>query len=472
MEPIDQPIEVLAPALRAARLSPVALTESALERIRLQDRVLKSFVAVSDAALDAARVAERELRDGLWRGPLHGIPIGIKDNYFTADMPTTAGSTAPGVEFPIVDSAVAARLRAAGAVLIGKTRTHEFAWGTICPPTRNPWDVSRIPGGSSGGSGASVAGGLCVAALGSDTGGSIRIPAALCGLVGLKPTFGRVSRTGIVPHSWSLDHPGPMTRTIADAAAMMNVLAGYDPSDPGCRNERVPDYAAALDQPIDALRIGVCRNHFFGRNQEAVESAVEAAITYLGRAGASVVEFRLPNLEYGLAAIYAIELASSTAYHDRALQAGRTASYTADVRRLVEIGRLVTAVDYLKAEQLRHVLMTDLARAFEMVDVIVSPTLPLTAWKPEVETLEIAGAAESPLAASWRLSYLYNLTGLPAISLPCGFDSDGLPIGLQIAAKPFDEIAVLRVGHAYERGHGWRDARPAGPDEANRVHPE
>ena len=460
MEPIDQPIETLAPALRTGSLSPVALTEAALERIRLRDGLLESFVAVSDGAIGAAREAERELREGSWRGPLHGIPIGVKDNYFTADMPTTAGSVAPGIDFPLVDSAAAARLRAAGAILIGKTRTHEFAWGTICPPTRNPWDLTRIPGGSSGGSGAAVAGGLCVAALGSDTGGSIRIPASLCGLVGLKPTFGRVSRSGIVPHSWSLDHPGPMTRTVADTAALMTVLAGYDSRDPGCRDAPVPDYAAALDQSVAGMRVGVCRNHFFGRNQEAVESAVETAIAYLGRAGASIVEFQLPNLDYGLAAIFAIELASSTAFHDRALQSGRTMHYSPDVRTLVEIGRFVTAVDYLKAEQLRHVLIADMAHAFENVDVIVGPTLPLTAWATDVESLEIAGSIESPLAASWRLSYPYNLTGLPAISLPCGFDPNGLPIGLQIAARPFDEMTVLRVAHAYERGQAWRDARP------------
>ena len=461
MEPIDQPIEVLAPALRAGKLSAVALTEAALQRIQMRDEVFKSFVAVNESAIAAARAIDRELQDGHWRGPLHGIPIGVKDNYLTHDMPTTAGTTAPGFDFALVDSTAARKLRAAGAILIGKTRTHEFAWGPVCPPTRNPWDPSKIPGGSSGGSAAAIAGGLCVAALGSDTGGSIRIPASLCGLVGLKPTFGRVSRTGIVPHSWSLDHAGPITRTVADTAAVMSVLAGYDPSDPSCRDEAVPDYAGAIGQSIDGLKVGVCRNHFFGRNQAAVETAVENAIEYLAKAGAAIVEFQLPNLDYGLAAIYAIELASSTAYHDSALRAGRTAHYTKDVRTLVEIGRFVAATDYLKAEQMRRVLMADVARALERVDVIVNPTLPLTAWSPDVESVEVGGVAESPLAASWRLSYLYNLTGLPALSLPCGFDPDGMPIGLQIAAKPFDEMTVLRVAHAYERDHPWRDARPS-----------
>ena len=460
MERIDEPIEVLAPALRTGKVSAVALTELALERIRIRDEAFKSFVFINESAINTARAIDRELQDGHWRGPLHGIPIGIKDNYLTCDMPTTAGTKAPGVDFPLVDSAASTRLRAAGAILIGKTRTHEFAWGPVCPPTRNPWDLSRIPGGSSGGSAAAIAGGLCVAALGSDTGGSIRIPASLCGLVGLKPTFGRVSRTGIVPHSWSLDHAGPITRTVADAAAIMSVLAGYDPSDPSCRDEVVPDYASAIGRSIAGLKVGVCRNHFFGRNQACVETAVESAIADLAKAGAAIVEFQLPNLEYGLAAIYAIELASSTAYHDSALRAGRTVHYANDVRTMVEIGRFISATDFLKAEQIRRILMTDVARAFETVDVIVGPTLPLTAWSPDLENVEIAGVAESPLAASWRLSYLYNLTGLPALSLPCGFDADGMPIGLQIAAKPFDEMTILRVAHAYERDQPWRDARP------------
>jgi aspartyl-tRNA(Asn)/glutamyl-tRNA(Gln) amidotransferase subunit A len=461
MEPIDQPIEMLAPALRTGKVSAVALTEQALDRIQIRDEAFKSFVFINESAIATARAIDLELQGGHWRGPLHGIPIGIKDNYLTCDMPTTAGTKAPGVDFPLVDSAAATRLRAAGAILIGKTRTHEFAWGPVCPPTRNPWDLSRIPGGSSGGSAAAIAGGLCVAALGSDTGGSIRIPASLCGLVGLKPTFGRVSRTGIVPHSWSLDHAGPITRTVADTAAIMSVLAGCDPSDPSCRDEAVPDYASAIGRSITGLKVGVCRNHFFGRNQASVETAVERAIVALADAGAAIVEFQLPNLAYGLAAIFAIELASSTAYHDSALRAGRTAHYTKDVRTMVEIGRFVAATDYLKAEQIRRVLMTDVARALETVDVIVGPTLPLTAWSPDVESVEVGGIAESPLAASWRLSYLYNLTGLPALSLPCGFDPDGMPIGLQIAARPFDEMTVLRVAHAYERDQPWRNARPS-----------
>ena len=453
-------IEALSSEIRAGRLSPVEVTQHAADRIANIDPLLRSFVSLTPFPLEQARQAEADIRSGNWRGPLHGIPIGIKDNYLTRDMPTTAGSTAPGLDFPLVDSAVAARLRAAGAILIGKTRTHEFAWGTSTPPTCNPWDLTRIPGGSSGGSGAAVAAGLCSAAMGSDTGGSIRIPASLCGTVGLKPSFGRVSRAGIVPHSWSLDHAGPLTRSVADAAIMLNVLAGYDPADPGSRDVPMPDYTAALHRGVHGLRVAVVRNHFFGRNQAAVEDAVERAIGWFASEGAEVHDARVPDLDYGLGAIFAIELASSGAYHDASLKAGRVANFSEDVRTLVRLGRLVTGTDLLKAEQLRHVLMKDFRRVFRQADVILGPTTPLTAPEIGQAKVDVAGEQESALAITWRLTYPYNLTGLPAISLPCGFDGDGLPIGLQIAARPFNEHAMIQAAHSYEVAHAWKDRHP------------
>jgi aspartyl-tRNA(Asn)/glutamyl-tRNA(Gln) amidotransferase subunit A len=242
-------ITATAAQIRAGSLSPVALMEATLDRIARLDPKLHSFICLADDPLKSARAAEAMLARGEVVGELHGIPIGIKDNYLTADMPTTAGTTAPGATFPIRDSAVAARLRASGAILIGKTRTHEYAWGTETPPVCNPWDHSRIPGGSSGGSGAAVAAGLCLAAMGSDTGGSIRIPASFCGTVGLKPTFGRISRDGIVPHSWSLDHAGPLTRGVTDAALLLGVLAGRDPADPTTLAAPVEDYVAPTRDP-------------------------------------------------------------------------------------------------------------------------------------------------------------------------------------------------------------------------------
>jgi aspartyl-tRNA(Asn)/glutamyl-tRNA(Gln) amidotransferase subunit A len=454
------PIETLAPALREGKISPVVLTEACLDRIARHDGVLSSFVHVSETALATAMAIERDLRSGNWRGPLHGVPIAVKDNYLTADMPTTAGTMAPGIAFPRRDSTAVARLRAAGAILIGKTRTHEFAWGTVTPPTSNPWDPNRVPGGSSGGSGVAVAAGLATAALGSDTGGSIRIPASLCGIVGLKPSFGRVSRAGVVPHSWSLDHAGPLTSTVADAAHMLSVLAGGDSDDPACQERPVPDYAAALAAPLSRIRMGICRNHFFASNHPDVEAAVEEAIRDLAQAGAIVRDLSIPTLDYSLGAIFAIELASSTAYHDMSLRAGRVPYFQPDVRKLVEIGRFITGADYLKAEQYRRVLMDDFRRQMVDLDVIVGPTMPLTAWRKGEWEVDINGTRESVLAASWRLTYPYNLTGLPAISLPCGFDRNGLPIGLQISGKPFDESTVLHVAYAYESRHDWAARRP------------
>ena len=455
-----RPIDSLAPDVRAGRISATALVESALERIATLDERVQAFVCRAPDALAAARIADEDIRAGRWRGPLHGMPIGIKDNYFTADMPTMAGTAAPGVDFPLRDSACVARLRAAGAIILGKTRMHEFAWGNVTPPTRNPWDLDRVPSGSSGGSGAAVAAGMCVAALGSDTGGSIRMPAAACGTVGLKPTFGRVSRDGIVPHSWSLDHAGPLTRSVADAAHVLNVLAGYDAADPACLDRAVPDYAGVLDQPVTGMRLGICRRHFFEGLQEDVERAVQTAIDDLAAQGAKIVEFDMPLLDYGLGAIFAIELASSTAYHDVALREGRASHFQPDVRSLVEMGRFVTAADYLKAEQYRSVLMDAFRKVFANVDAVVTPTTPLTAWKVGEWTVPVGEREDSVLSASWRFTYPFNLTGLPAISLPCGFDRQGLPIGLQIAAQPLGEQTVLRIAHAYERTHDWHRRVP------------
>jgi aspartyl-tRNA(Asn)/glutamyl-tRNA(Gln) amidotransferase subunit A len=306
-----------------------------------------------------------------------------------------------------------------------------------------------------------VAARIVPVAMGSDTGGSIRIPASLCGTVGLKPTFGRVSRAGIVPHSWSLDHAGPLSYTVADSAHVLNAIAGHDPADPGSALVDVPDFTAALGRPVAGLRVGICRNHFFGNNQPDVDAAIEGAIRFYRNAGAHIVEFELPILAYGLGAIFAIELSSSTAYHSRNLASGAVAGFTDDVRTLVEMGCLVTGPDYLKAEQLRRVLIEDLAKVFRDIDIILGPTCPLTAWPIGEWTVRVGVQDESVLAASWRLTYPWNLAGLPAISLPCGLDGNGLPIGLQLAGRPFDELTVIRAADAYERAHAWKDMHPA-----------
>jgi aspartyl-tRNA(Asn)/glutamyl-tRNA(Gln) amidotransferase subunit A len=251
-----------------------------------------------------------------------------------------------------------------------------------------------------------------------------------------------------------------LTRRVEDAAIMLGVLAGFDASDPGCADQPVPEYRAALDGSVRGMRIAICRNHFFGRNQPAVERAVERAVLWFSNQGAELRDVTVPNLEYGLGAIFAIELSSSTAYHDVSLRTGRTKEFTPDVAMLVELGRFVTGPDYLKAEQYRHVLMADFHKLFREVDLVIGPTLPITAPRIGESTVEVADGQESALAATWRLTYPYNLTGLPAISLPCGFDGNGLPIGLQIAGRPFDEASVLRAAHAYEAAHDWKTGIP------------
>ena len=290
-----------------------------------------------------------------------------------------------------------------------------------------------------------------MAALGSDTGGSIRIPASLCGTVGFKPTFGRIGRSGIVPHSWSLDHAGPLTRNVADAALLVDILSGYDAADAGSANEPPTNLRPALGGGAAGLRVGVCRNHFFEALDDEVGAAVEATISRLASEGADVVEFEVPELAYGLGAIFAIELASSTAYHLHHLMSGRTSAYQEDVRLLVEMGRLVTASDYLQAERYRTLLAEKFLQVFADVDVVVGPTMPLTAWRSGQREVELGGKRESVLETSWRFTYPWNLLGLPAITLPCGYDRNGLPIGFQIAGAAFDEASVIRSAAVVER---------------------
>ena len=446
----DAPIGEVARAIRDAKLSPVNLVGACLDRIATRDGTLQSFVHVAGNALEQAKSAELAVRDGWALGPLHGIPIAVKDNYLTADMPTTAG-TAAEIAFPKEDGAAIARLRKAGAILIGKTRMHEFAWGMETPPARNPHDEGRVPGGSSGGSGAAVAAGFCLAATGSDTGGSIRIPASLCGTVGLKPTFGRIGRSGIVPHSWSLDHAGPLTRNVADAALLVDVMSGHDPDDAASANEPPTDLASLAAAPVAGLRVGVCRNHFFEALDSEVAAAVEATIERLAAAGAQIVEFEVPELACGLGAIFAIELSSSTAYHLPHLASGAIDNYSEDVRLLVEMGRLVTGSDYLQAERYRRLLAGKFQTVFDRVDVVVGPSMPITAWEIGQREVVLGGRRESVLETSWRFTYPWNLLGLPAISLPCGTDSPGWPIGYQTAGAAFDEASVVRAAAVVER---------------------
>ncbi len=460
----EWPWRSLAAAARAVEsraVSPVELTTACLERIERADRAVHAFASLdAEGALAAARAAEREITAGRYRGPLHGIPIGIKDNYDTVGVPTRNGSRVFADRMPSSDSTCWARLREAGAVLLGKTVMSEAAWGVDFPPVRNPWDVRRNPGLSSGGSAAAVAAGMCFMAMGSDTGGSIRIPAGLSGAVGLKPTYGRVPRSGVMPHTWSLDHAGPLTRRVEDAALTLGVIAGYDPADPGSANVPTADYLGSLERGLRGLRVGVPREHFWDRMESRVEPVVRQALRDLEGAGARVEEVSIPHMAGALGAILVTEMASVTSWHDKYLrQPDRRARYTPEVRFLMDAGKFVFATDFLKAQRLRRVLVEEVRAAFAGVDLLATPTLPLRGWDVSQSHVEIAGQPEHVLHACWRYTYPWNLTGLPALSVPCGF-ADGLPVGLQLVGRPFDEATVLRAGEGYQRATRWHEQRP------------
>ena len=442
------------------KVSPVELTRTMLERIERLDLQLNSFITVTaERALAEAELAETRLREGATIGPLHGIPIALKDLFDTAGVRTTGGAKIWGDRVPERDATVVARLRASQAVLLGKLNMHEIAFGVTTQnphygACRNPWDTNRIPGGSSGGSGAAVAAGLCYGSLGSDTGGSIRIPSSLCGIVGLKPTYGRVSRAGVLPLCWTLDHVGPMVRSVRDAALLLLVIAGPDPADPACAAGPVPNYLETLEMGAGGLRIGLPRRHFYEQVEPEVLESVEAAVEVLQREGATVKDVDIPNIELAGSAFQVIILSEAAAYHQRTLRE-RLQDYGADVRMRLEPGELYAATHYVNAQRLRTRVVQGFLDALSDVDVLVAPTLPVTAPEipgPKVET-------PNPLT---RFTYPGNMAGLPALSLPCGFDAAGLPIGLQITGRPFDEATVLRAGRAYERATEWHRHRPPG----------
>ena len=449
-------------ARRMARreLSPVALVEAHLERIVALDPKLNAFLRVTAArARDEARAAERELAAGRPRGPLHGVPLALKDLFETAGLATTAGSRILAGNVPARDAAAYARLREAGLVLLGKTSLHEFAFGTTTDnphfgPARNPWDLARSPGGSSGGSGAALAAGLCAASLGTDTGGSIRIPAAACGVVGLKPTLGRVSRRGVVPLSWSLDTVGPMARSVEDAALLMDAIAGPDAEDDACSPRPAESFGRELEAGVGGLALGVPREWFFDGVEPGIAAAVEAALAALERAGARRVEVATPGMAEAHTAHHAVLAVEAAAFHGRWLRE-RPDDYGDDVRRGLELGSLVPAVDYVNARRLQTVTRRTFAAALECADVLVTPALPAA-------PLRVGEPMSREPAVAWnRLLTPFNLAGLPALSVPCGFDGAGLPVGLQVVGRPFAEASLLRVGRALERAVGPGLRRPA-----------
>jgi aspartyl-tRNA(Asn)/glutamyl-tRNA(Gln) amidotransferase subunit A len=451
--------------VRRRTVSPVELTRAHLDRIRRLDRDLLAYITVlCDEALAAAAAAEREIAAGGYRGPLHGIPIALKDLVLTRGLRTTCGSRILRDWVPDADATVTRRLADAGAILLGKLNLHEFAYGpTGVNPhygtSRNPWDRRRIPGGSSSGSGVAVAAGLAAGALGTDTGGSVRIPAALCGIVGLKPTYGRVSRAGVIPLAWSLDHVGPMTRTVTDAALMLQVLAGRDPADPSSVAVPVPDYRRAMQGEVRGLRLGLPKDLFFERLNPEVRAAVLAAARSLEGLGAVVEEVPLAKIHHAGPASFAIIASEATAYHEPYLRA-RAAEYGEDVRARLTTGQFVLAHQYLKAQRARQVIRAEVDAVLTRVDALLTPTTPVPAPGLEEREVTVDGLTED---ARWwliRCTRPINVTGHPALSVPCGVTAAGLPIGLQLVGRFFDEATLLRIGHAFEAVSPARDRWP------------
>jgi len=463
-DPASLTIAEAARAIQRRELSPTELTRACLDRIARLNPRLNAFVLVTAerALADAAR-AEEELRAGIYRGPLHGIPVGLKDLYDTAGIETAAGSAVLRGRIPERDAAAAAMLREAGAVLLGKTNTHEFAWGTTTNnphtgPTRNPWDPERIPGGSSGGSGAAIAARLALGTLGTDTGGSIRIPAALCGCVGLKPTFGRVSRAGIIPMSWQFDHAGPIARTVEDAAMLLQAIAGYDPDDFATVPVPVPDYRAALVPDVRGLRIGVPRDQFFGLLDPEVLVAVEEALECFRTLGATVEDVDSGFTREQVISAWRLVNVEGRLYHAPYLEQHPEA-YSEELRNIL-LQPLPEPLDLAAAYLDSYRIKEGVRRVLQSVDLLAAPTTMRPASRIGEDPVEVEGVQLSTGAAFASLTMPFNLAGVPAISIPCGFSSEGLPIGLQLAARPFDEPTLLRAAFAYECATDWHRREP------------
>lgn len=439
--------------LRAREVSAVELLDQCLGRIAELNPSLCAFITVTEeSARESARQADRELAGGLDRGPLHGIPIALKDIFLTRGVRTTAGSRLLADYLPDHDAAAVERLVQAGAVLVGKTNMHELAYGiTSANPhfgvVRNPRDPARIPGGSSGGSAVAVAAGMALGALGSDTGGSIRIPAAFCGVVGLKPTYGRVSRYGMLPLSFSMDHAGPITSSVRDAGLMMNAIA--DPSSSGAPAE---DYLPAGEGSLEGIRIGLPENFYFERVTPEARAAVERAAELAARQGARVVPVRVPDMDavntIGRLLLLAEAAAALTPHlADRA-------SLGDDVQALLDQGRLIPATDYVNAQRLRRLEQEKFRALWRQVDILFTPTVPMGAPKIGETTVEIEGCQEDVRLASTRLVRGMDVLGLPALSLPCGLDANGMPLGLQVMAPELQERPLLRVAGNIEGALG------------------
>lgn len=455
----------VAAAIAGRRLSAVEATQGCLDRIAKLDGRLHAFITLdADGALARARALDAELAAGRSRGPLHGVPLAFKDLCHVPGLPTSCGTRTPEYFTSPSACTAVARLAAAGAVTLGKLNMTELALGPFGDNPHhgdvdNPWKTGHVSGGSSSGSGAAVAAGLAYGALGSDTGGSIRLPAACCGIVGVKPTYGRVSRAGAMPLSWSLDHLGPMTRTVRDAALMLQVIAGHDPHDGTSSHRPVGDLAAALERSPAGLRLGVPDNFYFDGVTPEVQAAVQAAAGTLGSLGVRVATLRLPDPAILADVANILARSESSAIHARVVR-DRPHELGAAVRSRLEVGFHVSAHDYLQAGRLRARLAREFVdEVFAETDAVLVPSIPEPAPALAAAT---AGPVDEIVRRMGRFSRLtrpFNALGLPVVALPCGLTGDGRPLGMQIVTRPFDEATALRLAHAYEQATAWHTRR-------------
>lgn len=457
-------VEELAPLLEAKKLSPVELTKSILDFAEESQPKINAYMAFyREEALAQAQIVEKEILNGQYRGMYHGIPMALKDNLYFKDKITTMSSKIHKDFVSGYDATVVEKLRDAGVIFTGKLSMHEYAWGITnnnphYGPVRNPWNLEKIPGGSSGGSGAAVAAGASVASLGTDTAGSIRIPSSACGIVGLKPTHGRVSKYGCYPLAWSLDHIGPMTKTVKDAAGMLEIIAGFDHRDPTCVDVKTENYSQQITGDVKGLVIGINEDYFFNRVDSDVEKAVRASIQSLVDQGAKVETVRIPSLQYAEWAELVTSLSEAAAIHHSDLQS-RPQDFGDDIRLLFELGELPSAVDYLQAQQVRRQIKQEFSQIFNQVDVLISPTLPVVASTIGDNFATLNGEKVDLIDNIIRFTGPSNLTGLPALSVPCGF-KDNLPVGLQIIGPAFKEGLILNVGYAIEQTNPLKNRKP------------
>ena len=451
-------------ALRAGRYSSFELTREALDRIRKLNPSLNAFITVTgESALSRARGMDEDFGRGRDRGPLHGIPVALKDVFSTKGIRTTCGSRLFAEHVPDHDAAVVEKLEAAGAVIVGKTNMHELAYGVTSEnphygAVHNPWDRERIAGGSSGGSAAAVAAGMVFMAMGSDTGGSIRIPASFCGTIGLKPTYGRVSRHGVIPLDFSLDHMGPLTRSVRDAALALEALAGHDPRDPSSSRRPVGSYLPQEAVVIQGLRIGLPENFYFENASPEVVEAVRRMAAIAEGLGACVVSVRLPDIAAMNTIGRIILLVEAAAILERDL--ARREELGDDVRALLDQGRLIPATDYVNAQRLRRVKQREFASVWADVECLFTPTTSTSAPRLGSQTIMVGGRTKDLRPATTSFTRALNVLGLPALSMPCGLDSQGLPMGLQIIGGPFAEATVLQVAAALEDATGFSRLAP------------